>query len=254
MRLLRMTIRQWMILVASLAVSIPWVPYIYPLLQRSVWWGDGGSPFGPATLWPYIHRPRLGFLLIPALSLLAVWSKPPLRVIWMATALDVVALLLWLLLERWMGAGPGHACIWPDSFYPLLIGRYDASLRVVYAPWYQFLRPSTQGELVDLLSLLWLLILLASMLVHPFPRRLRALTVLAITGYYLGEWLLRMYTDRYLGFGQAPFIPGGLGPYQLPRPTVTDLVKGSLLGMLCIYIVVIQFDQLGLPSRRICKR
>jgi hypothetical protein len=253
MRLPRMAIRQWMILVALLAVSISWVPYVYPLLQMSVWWGDGGSPFGPATDWPFIHRPRLGFLLIPALSILAVWSKPPLRVIWMATALDVVALLLWLLLQRWMGSGPGSVCVWPDSFYPLLIGRYDASLSA-YAPWYLFLWPSTQGELVDLLSLLGLLVLLASLLVYPLPRRLRALTVLAMIGYYLGEWSLRMYTDRYLGFGQPPFIRGGLGSYQLSRPTITDLVQGTLLAALCIYLVSIQVGHLGLSSRRLCKR
>jgi hypothetical protein len=236
----RFTVRRMMTAVAVVAVLLALRASLQDVLQKKIWYGR--NPFlGTSTPFvQYIAEPRLGFLFIPLLAVVVALNKPPRRLVWVAKAEALLAIGSWVFIRRPMGYSPGGLFFWPDYFTPLLSGN---SLRqgYLFAPFYRIFMPSTVGEVVDLASLFGCLCLLVTLLWQRQPpsRRLRAFVSLAAIAYPCGAWVARMWSDRYIGFGKAPFRTTGLGGYYLPRPTLLELAEGILLASVLVYLAKI---------------
>jgi hypothetical protein len=222
----RLTLRGLMIGVAFLAVSLAVMPLLPRFSQTFVWYGRppplGMGSVGNRTV---LYEPRLRPLFIPALSVVVVLRKPARCVVWGAIGVDLIALLSWALLYR-VCVGPGSVFVWPDDM-PRLIGERSVSAWPGLA---HLFGVSTNGELIDLTTLVGLLILLISLLTNPIPRWLRASLVLPTTCYMFISWLGVTCLERYWGPGDPPRI----GLARIPRASEVEMIH--VLGLFAILL------------------
>ncbi len=234
----RFSLQKMMLSVALIAILLVLLPKLPEIVERQIWYGD--IPFansGPVL--PYIIlKPRLAFLFIPALSLVAALGKPHRRVIWTAVAAVLLAVVSWILIRRAVGIGPGIVVFWPDYFVSLLHGKRPDPL-ITLRPFHHVFAPTTTGEVVDLLSLFAIMGLLISLLLPRWslPRRVRVLVAVVAIASLCGEWVARMWSDRYLGSDVPRLRFDGHGGHFRSPLTAIDLMQGSLLVVLFTYLV-----------------
>lgn len=238
----RFTLRRMMIAVALLALGLALRASLHEVFEKKIWYGRNPL-LGTSTPNIGVHffvEPRLGFLFIPSLAVVVALNQPKRWLVWAAMAGALLAIGSWVFIRRPVGVWPGGILYWPDYIAPWLRGKPLPPASLI-APFYRIFVPSMVGEVVDLASLFGCVSFLATLLWlrQPPSRRTRAVGALAVVAYPFGAWVSRMWSDRHIGFGKAPFRAVGLANYYLPRPTTLELLRGIFLVSVLVYLVTI---------------
>ncbi|QEH35557.1 hypothetical protein OJF2_41100 [Aquisphaera giovannonii] len=223
-----------MIGVASVAASLALIPSISRVTETCVWFGEYPFHMGGVLNPPIALKPRLGFAYIPALSIIVAMRKPSRWIVRVALSVDLFALLAWLLLRR-VVVSPGGLMIWPDDVPGLLRGNPIRDWPSIFGGAAQVLRDRTIGESIDLLALIGLLMILASLLTRPLPRSLRASAVLLPLCFMYYGWASTMWLERHWGPGDQ----GRRGLSIIPAASVMELAEGFALTAVLLWLLAI---------------
>jgi hypothetical protein len=218
--------------------------------EQAVWTeqeGRGWCGIGSGPVPDFFETPVLAAWVIPALTVSVIWPNRTARLRWVGVFAVGSVLTSWLLLRRPWIITPGAIRLWPDDCLWYIRERLTSSQTRTGVIW-DFFWPRTGRQVADLFALVAFLALVTASLARPVPRRSLAIVAIAANVYRFAVWSTLMWSDRYWGIGNPRSRPGLLGA-MMPRVSVMEIVQGSVLVGLLIYLLAIV---IGIRPSRVC--